>query len=83
MFNAAKEFLANGVAKEMELLSPFLVIQEIITRVMNTEVKKEQAIPIINTMANPFTGPWPKANKMAPVKKVVTLPSKIAEKALS
>ena len=83
MFKEESEFLANGVEKDMLLLSPFLVIQVTITRVINTEVKNEQAIPIINTIAKPFTGPWPKANKIAPVKKVVTLPSKIAENAFS
>ena len=57
MFKVLNAFLANGVAKLIELLSPFLLIQETITLVINTAEKKEQAIPIINTIANPFTGP--------------------------
>ena len=49
---------------------------------MNTAVKNEQRIPIINVVAKPRIGPVPKLNKIIPVMIDVKLESKIAEKAL-
>ena len=49
---------------------------------MNTAVKNEIKIPIINVVAKPRIGPVPKLNKIIPVMIDVKLESKIAEKAL-
>ena len=48
---------------------------------MNTAVKNEQTIPIINVVAKPRIGPVPKLKRMIPVMIEVKLESKIAEKA--
>ena len=46
---------------------------------MNTAVKKDTKIPIINVVAKPRIGPVPKLNRMIPVMIDVKLESKIAE----
>ena len=48
---------------------------------MNTAVKKDTKIPIINVVAKPRIGPVPKLNRMIPVMIDVKLESKKAEKA--
>ena len=49
---------------------------------MNTAVKKDTRIPIINVLAKPRIGPVPKLNRMIPVMMDVRFESKIAENAL-
>ncbi len=51
------------------------------SRVRNTAVRNDAAIPIIRVMANPLMAPAPKMARMTPVMIVVRLESKIAEKA--
>ena len=46
---------------------------------MKIEQKSEVRIPIINVVAKPCTGPFPKMNRTIPVMIVVRLPSMIAE----
>ena len=60
------KFLENGKENLNELLSPFLLNLSTITLVIYTAEKKEHIIPIINVIANPLTGPWPKLYKIKP-----------------
>ena len=50
-------------------------------RVMNTAVRNEEAIPIINVTAKPLIAPIPKKANITPTIIVVKLASKIAENA--
>ena len=61
---------------------PRLAYQSINNLVMKIAVNKEVAIPINKVVAKPLIGPVPKMNKINAVKPVVTLASKIDDKAL-
>ena len=47
----------SAFENDILLFSPFLESHSTITLVIKTALKKEQAIPIIKVIANPFTGP--------------------------
>ena len=73
-----RKFLVKGVKYSNVL--PFSILLSTINLVNKTAVNRVVPIPIINVTAKPLMGPIPTRNKINAVKKVVILPSRIADK---
>ena len=75
-----RKFLVAALSKVTFL--PLATRASKMRRVMKMEVITEVMIPMMRVVAKPWTGPEPNTKRTIPVRRVVTWPSKMAEKAL-